>query len=109
MAAPASDSPNPLGILLPLLPIVVLFYFLMIRPQQKQQKKTKQMLDQLKKGDRVLTSGGLYGDVVGVKEKEDVVVLRIADEVKVEVSRKSVTSVVVESAASGNDPGTGRS
>src|SRR5258706_5727795 len=110
-AGASPDAPSPFGIILPLIPIVVLFYFLMIRPQEKQQKKTKEMLDALKKGDRVLTSGGLYGWVVGIREKDDVVVLRIAEEVKIEVSRKAISNVVAEADTSmpPADPVTGRS
>ena len=79
--------------ILPLLVILVIFYFLLIKPQQSQQKKIKEMLSQLKKGDRVLTSGGLYGTVVGINEKDNIVVLRISDDVKVEIGRSYITSV----------------
>lgn len=81
--------------ILPLLVILVIFYFLLIKPQQSQQKKHKEMLSQLKKGDRVLTSGGLYGTVVGINEKDSIVVLRISDDVKVEIDRNHITSVKV--------------
>jgi len=67
-------------------------YFLMIRPQQKRQKSHQKMMEALKKGDRVLTTGGMYGTIVGIKD--DVAVLRIADEVKVEIARSSIQSVV---------------
>ena len=76
-----------------ILVIMALFYFILIRPQQKQAKKHEEMLKNLKKGDRVLTSGGLYGIVVGINEKDNLVVLRISDEVKVEVSRSYIASV----------------
>jgi preprotein translocase subunit YajC len=74
--------------------IFVIFYFLLIRPQQKKQKQHQNMLGTLKKGDRVVTSGGLYGTVVGVKE--NVVVLRIAEDVKVEFVKSAVTSIVTK-------------
>jgi len=63
---------------------------LLIRPQIKQQKKKKSMVKALKKGDDVITVGGLHGTVEGVKEKEDIIILKIADNIKVNVSRNSV-------------------
>jgi preprotein translocase subunit YajC len=72
--------------------IGVLFYFLLLRPQQKQAKELKSLLDSLKKGDRILTQGGLYGTVVGIKGK--VLEVKIADEVKVLIARPSVSQVV---------------
>jgi preprotein translocase subunit YajC len=73
---------------------IAIFYFLILRPQQKRQKEHQKMLESLSKGDKVLTSGGLYGVVVGIKG--EVAVLRIADDVKVEVSRSSIQSVSKE-------------
>ena len=74
--------------------IFVIFYFLLIRPQQKKQKQHQNMLGTLKKGDRVVTSGGVYGTVVGVKD--NIVVLRIAEDVKVEFVKSAVTSIVTK-------------
>jgi len=76
--------------LLPFLLIFLIFYMLLIRPQIKQQKKKKSMVKALKKGDDVITVGGLHGTVEGVKEKEDIIILKIADNIKVNVSRNSV-------------------
>lgn len=73
--------------------ILFIFYFLMIRPQQKKQREAKAMLESLKQGDRILTTGGLYGTVKSVKD-ENVVVLKIADQVQVEVAKSAVTAVV---------------
>ncbi|MEK7316595.1 MAG: preprotein translocase subunit YajC, partial [Candidatus Eisenbacteria bacterium] len=70
---------------------VGIFYFMIIRPQQKRQKETEAMLASVKKGDRVLTTGGIYGTVVGTKD--DVVVLKVTDEVKMEFSRASIVQV----------------
>ncbi len=81
----------------PILLIFVSMYFLLIRPQQQQQKKTQEMLKQLKKGDRVVTSGGLFGTVVGVDDAK--VVLKVADEVKLEFLKSAVVSVVQEKGA----------
>jgi len=72
---------------------VGIFYFMIIRPQQRKQKETRAMLASIRKGDRVLTTGGVYGTVVGVKEKEEVVVLKVADEVKMEFSRQSIVQI----------------
>jgi preprotein translocase subunit YajC len=77
---------------LPIVAIVGIFYFLVIAPASKQRKKTQQMLETLKKGDRVLTTGGIYGTVQGVES--DVVHLRIAENVKVRVAKSAIASVV---------------
>src|SRR5262244_3520960 len=69
--------------LLPFILIFVIFYFLLIRPQQKRQRQAQQerdtMLKALKPGDKVVTTGGIYGTIVAVREKDDTVQLRIAD------------------------------
>ena len=68
---------------------------MIIRPQQRKQRETEAMLKAVKKGDRVLTSGGIFGTVIGKKgEKEDVVVLKVSDEVKMEFSRQSIVQVI---------------
>jgi len=76
--------------LLPFLLIFLIFYMLLIRPQIKQQKKKQLMVKSLKKGDNVITVGGLHGTIEGIKEKDDILILKIADNVKVKVSRNSV-------------------
>jgi len=78
--------------------IFVIFYFLLIRPQQSQQKKHKQMVEGIKKGDRVLTTGGIYGRVTGVHEASFTV--QIAKDVNVEIQKNAVASV-------GGDGGSG--
>jgi len=78
--------------LLPFILIFVIFYLLLIRPQMKQQKKKQIMIKELVKGDKVITIGGLHGTIEGIKEKEEVLILKIADNVKVNVSRSAVTS-----------------
>ena len=75
----------------PLILIFAVFYFMLIRPQQKKQKETEAMRSSIKKGDRVLTTGGLYGTVVG--EREGIVVLKVADDVKMEFSREAIIQV----------------
>jgi preprotein translocase subunit YajC len=83
--------------ILPILAIGLVFYFLVIAPANKQRKKTQEMLGSLKKGDRVVTSGGIYGVVQGVEA--DVVYLKIADNVKIKLARSAVTSIVAGDAA----------
>ncbi len=87
---------NPLLAFLPFILIALIFYFLIMRPQSKRQKEHKELVDSLQKGDRVVTTGGFHGTIRGVNEERDVVVLEIANNVKVEVSRGSVSRVVKE-------------
>lgn len=77
---------------LPIAAIILIFYFLVIAPANRQRKKTEAMLQALKKGDRVLTSGGLYGQVQSVEN--DVVWVKIADNVKVKLAKSAVTALV---------------
>jgi len=78
--------------LAPLLLIFAIFYFLLIMPQQRKQKKWQAMLSELKNGDRIVTSGGLRGTIISLKD--DAVVLRVPpDNLKLEISRGSVVSV----------------
>jgi preprotein translocase subunit YajC len=72
--------------------IFAVMYFLMIRPQQRQKRQHQDMLSQVSKGDKVVTTGGLHGTVAGVKDTS--VILKIADNVKVEVSRSSISQIV---------------
>jgi preprotein translocase subunit YajC len=73
---------------------ILIFYFLILRPQQRRQRDHAKMLEGLKTGDRVLTSGGVYGTVVSVKD--DIVNLRIGDNVRIEVAKSAVTSITPE-------------
>jgi preprotein translocase subunit YajC len=82
-----------MGQFLPLVLIFVVFYFLLIRPQQKKMKEHKSMLSALRRGDRVVTGGGILGTVTKVQGDEDVVV-EIAPDVKVRVVRSTIQSVV---------------
>ena len=94
----ASGSPNPnMTFLLQIaqfLPIIAIFYLLLIRPQQQQAKKLKLMLAALKKGDKVVTSGGLMGTIVGLDEQK--AVLRVGEDVKMEFLKSAIVSVVTE-------------
>ena len=75
----------------PILAIALVFYFLVIAPANRQRKKTEQMLSSLKKGDRIVTNGGIYGTIQGVEA--DVVYLKIAENVKVKVARSAIASI----------------
>ena len=77
--------------MIPLLLMFAIFYFLLIRPQQKKQKKHRELLGSLKKGDRVVTSGGLHGKITGMTET--VITLEIAEKVRVKVGRGFVSGL----------------
>jgi preprotein translocase subunit YajC len=81
-----------LGAFLPLIIIFAIFYFLLIRPQQRKAKQHKQVLATLKKGDRVVNSGGLHGLITGLND--DVVTMEISPKVRVKVSRGSIAGVI---------------
>lgn len=70
--------------------MLLVMYFLMIRPQMKLKKQHQQMLNSLQKGDQVLTNSGIYGKIVGIKEKEQILVLQIAKNVDVEIARSHI-------------------
>ena len=76
---------------IPILAMFAIFYFILIRPQVKKQKAHASMLEDLKEGDNVITSGGLYGSVVRIKE--DVLTLQIAENVRVKVARTNIGSL----------------
>ncbi len=90
-AGGAASAPNPLIQFAPLLLIVVVFYFLMWRPQQKQAKQRKAMLEALKSGDEVVTSGGMLGTLQ--KVEEDRVLVRVAEGVNVRMLRSAIEAV----------------
>ncbi len=80
----------------PLILMVIVVYLLIFRPQIKKQKTQQAMIDALKKGNRIVTSGGIHGTIVGVKEQAGILVVQIAKEVRVEVSRGSVSRILEE-------------
>lgn len=91
--AAAPEAANPMGSVLgnPLILMVLMvgiFYFLLIRPQQKKAKEHKALLDNLKKGDRVITSGGIIGAIVNIEDQ--IVNLEIADKVRIEMARSAI-------------------
>ncbi|MFZ0963469.1 MAG: preprotein translocase subunit YajC [Terriglobia bacterium] len=85
-------------------PLFAIWYFLVLRPQSQQRKKLQQMLANLKTGDRVVTSGGIYGTIVGFRD--GTVQLQIASQVKVDAARSAITGIVTDDAGdSGKDSG----
>ena len=88
MMQPEGQESNPLMSFLPLLLIVVVFYFFMIRPQMKRQKEVRKFRESLSKGDKVVTTGGIYGKIVEVKETT--IVLEIAKDVQIKVDRNGI-------------------
>jgi preprotein translocase subunit YajC len=85
---------NPLLSLLPLLAILAVMYFLLIMPQSKRQKQMKAMMANLQKGDKILTAGGIIGTIVGFKEKDNLLIVKIDDNVKVDITRNAVAQVL---------------
>ncbi len=82
------------------LAIFVVFYFFLIRPQQKRQKETQSMLNTLTKGDRVVTIGGIHGTIVAIKKQgekpvgDDIVILKVSDSTRLEMLRSSIARVI---------------
>jgi len=87
--------------------LVAIFYLLVFRPQQKKQKEQKDMIASLKKGDAVITSGGIHGVVAGLKG--EIVVVKVADNVKIEVSKGSITAVTKKGGETPEDVNASRS
>ena len=91
LAANAAPTGAGLASLAPLALIIVIFYFLLIRPQQKRMKAHRNMIDEMKKGDKVITAGGIIGTIHDVSE--DTVKLDIADKVRVTIKRDTITNI----------------
>jgi preprotein translocase subunit YajC len=86
---------------IPLILMFVIFYFLLIRPQQKKTKEHRLMISNLKKGDRIITSGGIHGRITGMDEST--ITVEIADKVRVKVSRGNVSGLTQPAAQSQPD------
>ena len=93
-AAPAGIAANPLVQMVPYILMFVIFYFVLLAPMRKQQKKQKELLSALKKGDRVVTSGGIHGTIAQVEDQ--IVWLKIADTVKIKVNRSAIAGATAE-------------
>jgi len=94
-ASAANPTPSPIAQFAPLIFIGVIFYFLLIRPQQKQRKEQQKLIEALKTGDKVVTSAGIHGLIANVKEKT--VLLKVADNVKIEIDKAAVATVLERS------------
>lgn len=85
------SAPSPLIQFLPFVFVFAIFYFLLIAPMRKRQKALQALIAALKKGDKVVTNGGLYGEVAAVQD--DVVILKLADNVKVRVAKSAISGL----------------
>lgn len=96
MGAQPGQSGGSAGLLgfLPFILILLVIYFLMLRPQMKRQKQHQKMLTELKKGDRVVTNSGMLGTIVGMNEKDNIVVLKVGEDTKIEFLKSSIAGTV---------------
>ena len=96
MAQPAGGSPTDslISTLIMFALIIGIFYFMILRPQQKRQKERQKMLDAVKKGDKVVTAGGLHGTVAGLDDKT--LLIQVAENVKLKFDRSAVTTIIRE-------------
>ncbi|MGH7832332.1 MAG: preprotein translocase subunit YajC [Candidatus Binatia bacterium] len=90
--AQSPAGPSALVSLAPLVLVFVVFYFLLIRPQQKKAKEHREMLEKIKKNDEVMTSGGIYGKVIALNE--NIITLEVAPNVRIRVNRAQISAVV---------------
>ena len=95
-ATSSPQAPSPITQFAPLIFIGVIFYFLLIRPQQKQRKEQQKLIESIKTGDKVVTSAGIHGMISNVKERT--VLLKVADNVKIEIDKAAVATVLARSA-----------
>jgi preprotein translocase subunit YajC len=91
---PGGEQPSILVSLIPFALIFVMFYFLLIAPARKKQKRHAEMIGNLKPGDKVITNGGIHGTVAGVSDH--VIQIKIADQVKIEISKNAVAALQAE-------------
>ncbi|MDO8998754.1 MAG: preprotein translocase subunit YajC [Bacteroidota bacterium] len=89
MGAPAAGQ-SPIMQFLPLVAIIVVFYFFMIRPQMKKAKDQKKYLEALKKGDKILTIGGIYGKIADMKD-DGTIIMEVEDGSKMKISKNSIS------------------
>lgn len=81
------------GLFMPMIAIIAIMYMLIFRPQMKKQKKHQAMINAIKKGDKIVTSGGIHGTVAGIKDKDNTLIVKIDDKVKIEVGRSFISKV----------------
>jgi len=102
MGSPQGSGGNPLAMWMPIILIFVIMYLLILRPQAKRQKAQQKMLESLQKGDNVVTAGGIYGTIVGMKEKDAILIIEVDKNVKLNVTRSSIARKVVEEEKKGS-------
>ena len=90
----AQGGGNPIMTFLPFIAIIAIFYFLIIRPQNKKQKETQKMLGALKKGDKIVTIGGIHGTIQTVKEQSQSVIVKVDENTKIEFNRSAISGIV---------------
>ncbi len=93
---------SPMSLIFMVIAIFAVMYFLMIRPQQRQKKQHQELLSKVSKGDKVVTSGGMYGTIAGVKDST--VIVKIADNVKVELNRSAISQIVSSRSSKSQTP-----
>lgn len=100
-AAPAPDQPAPNALMqfLPLIFIFVIFYFLLIRPQQKKAKEHQKLVASIQTGDQIVTNAGIHGTITNVKDRT--VLVRVADNVKIEFDRSAIVTVIRDGTETG--------
>jgi preprotein translocase subunit YajC len=96
LAAQTQGSKEIIGFIVPLLGFFAIFYFLLILPAQKRQKKVNEMLAALKAGDKVVTNGGIWGVIVKVDNDEGTVLLRIGEDTKIKLTRSAIAGMQPE-------------
>ncbi len=94
LTSPEGQQGGGIAAFLPFILIMVVIYFLMIRPQSKRQKEKKQMIENLKKGDRIITIGGIHGSIAGFKNNGKVVILKIDKNMNITVNKSAVAGLV---------------
>lgn len=92
MGSPENGGGNPFGMLIPMIAIFVIFYFMIIRPQQKRAKEQKKMLEALQKGDKIVLSSGIHGSIAGLEDKT--VLVDVGNNVKIKFERSAISSVI---------------
>ena len=94
-ATGATQAPGVAGMFVPMICVFVIMYFLVLRPQQQQRKKLREMVDNMKTGDAVVTTGGIHGIVSNMKDG-NTLMLKVADNVRIEVDKSAIASVLKE-------------
>ncbi len=81
-----------LSSIVPFLLIIVIFYFLILRPQQKRQKERAKLLESIKRGDKIITAGGIHGTIEAIEDKT--ILVKVSDNVKMKMERSAITTIV---------------